>query len=184
MRKVNCNPAGADGNIGALVLAMSRGELAALWQRRWRRVPPKGLSRRLLECNAAWLLQADAQGGLAAATRRHLEALSRSAQSSDRSAVSDKGHGNADQPVARKTLRPGSRLVRRWRGRSHVVEVVDGGFTCEGRQYTSLTAIAREITGTQWSGPRFFGLNAPTSGKRPSGKQHPPGAVPGSGSDE
>lgn len=57
-------------------------------------------------------------------------------------------------------LLPGSRLVREWHGRTHVVTVTETGFDHAGRSYRSLTEIAREITGTHWSGPRFFGIGA------------------------
>ena len=59
-------------------------------------------------------------------------------------------------------IRSGARLVREWNGRTHTVTVEEEGFTYAGRNYRSLTAIAREITGARWSGPRFFGL----AGKR------------------
>jgi hypothetical protein len=49
-------------------------------------------------------------------------------------------------------------LVREWNGRTHTVTVEEEGFTYAGRNYSSLSAIAREITGARWSGPRFFGL--------------------------
>ena len=52
----------------------------------------------------------------------------------------------------------GARLVREWNGRTHTVTVEDEGFSYAGRDYRSLSAIAREITGARWSGPRFFGL--------------------------
>ena len=52
---------------------------------------------------------------------------------------------------------PGSRLIREWRGRTHTVDVLDSGFRCDGKQYRSLSEIARAITGARWSGPRFFG---------------------------
>lgn len=56
-------------------------------------------------------------------------------------------------------LRPGTRLVRSWHGRTLCVTVMDNGlFEMDGRQYRSLTHIAREVTGAAWSGPRFFGL--------------------------
>jgi hypothetical protein len=56
------------------------------------------------------------------------------------------------------SVRPGARLIREWRGRTHVVLAVDNGFEYEGKTFTPLTAIAVEITGARWSGPRFFGL--------------------------
>ena len=59
---------------------------------------------------------------------------------------------------AAPALAPGSRLIREWRGRTHTVDVLDSGFRCDGKQYRSLSEIARAITGARWSGPRFFGL--------------------------
>jgi hypothetical protein len=52
----------------------------------------------------------------------------------------------------------GTRLVREWNGKTHHVDVVQSGFVWNGGRYGSLSAIAREITGARWSGPRFFGL--------------------------
>jgi hypothetical protein len=48
--------------------------------------------------------------------------------------------------------------VREWRGRTHAVVAVEGGFEHDGKVYASLTRIAQTITGAHWSGPRFFGL--------------------------
>lgn len=56
------------------------------------------------------------------------------------------------------SLKPGTRLIRSWNGRDLFVVVTDRGFEFEGRNWPSLSAITREVTGTQWSGPRFFGL--------------------------
>ena len=53
---------------------------------------------------------------------------------------------------------PGSRLLREWNGRMYAVDVLDKGFVMDGRTYRSLSAVAKRITGTDWSGPRFFGL--------------------------
>ncbi len=64
------------------------------------------------------------------------------------------------RPSARASLRPGNRLVRRWRGRTYVVEVTDAGLMYDGTRYSSLSVIASKITGTHWSGPKFFGLVA------------------------
>jgi hypothetical protein len=58
----------------------------------------------------------------------------------------------------RRPLLPGARLLRDWQGRTHVVDVVEGGFLYEGRMHRSLSAISKQITGAHWSGPRFFGL--------------------------
>jgi hypothetical protein len=55
-------------------------------------------------------------------------------------------------------IRPGTRLIREWRGRDYEVLATEKGFEFNGRSYRSLTAIANEITGTKWSGLVFFGL--------------------------
>lgn len=57
-----------------------------------------------------------------------------------------------------RRIKPGAVLVRDWKGKSHRVTVLDKGFAFEGRTFPSLSEIAREITGTRWNGPRFFGL--------------------------
>jgi hypothetical protein len=65
------------------------------------------------------------------------------------------------------SLKPGARLVREWRGRTHTVTVTEDGFEYAGENYPSLTKIAKKITGAHWSGPRFFGLLA-AGAERPS----------------
>jgi hypothetical protein len=55
-------------------------------------------------------------------------------------------------------LKPGTKLVRAWHGKTHIVLVFENGFEHHGKRYTSLTQIADEVTGAHWSGPRFFGL--------------------------
>jgi hypothetical protein len=62
-------------------------------------------------------------------------------------------------------LRPGAHLVREWNGRTYQVHVLDGGFEMDGKTWTSLSAIAKHITGVTWSGPRFFGLNGRTGAR-------------------
>ena len=61
-------------------------------------------------------------------------------------------------PKARPRLAPGTRLIRDWHGRTHTIDVLDGGFRYEEATYKSLSEIARLITGARWSGPRFFGV--------------------------
>lgn len=55
-------------------------------------------------------------------------------------------------------LSPGTRLLREWQGSTHQVTVLDSGFEYAGKKFKSLSAVARSITGTAWSGPLFFGL--------------------------
>jgi hypothetical protein len=84
-------------------------------------------------------------GTLPAAARKALEAAARGETASD----------------AAIRLKPGTRLLREWNGRMHAVLVTEVGFQFDGRQYRSLSHVARRITGAHWSGPRFFGLKRP-----------------------
>jgi Protein of unknown function (DUF2924) len=120
--------------------------LRSEWRRLFRREAPR-LSRDHLMRAIAYRIQETAFGGLPNAVERRLEKLIRTFES--------EGRIVAPSPPR---VKPGGRLIREWRGRTHVVSVVDGGFEYEGRTFTSLTAIAVEITGARWSGPRFFGL--------------------------
>jgi hypothetical protein len=119
----------------AALSTMSTVELPAEWERVHRAPAPK-LPPDLLRISVAYRLQERALGGL---SRASASALRR---------------GGAGAPQ----MKPGTRLVRSWNGRSIAVLVVEEGFEFEDRRYRSLTAIAREVTGAGWSGPRFFGL--------------------------
>jgi hypothetical protein len=132
-------------------------QLRAEWRRLHRAAPPVRLSRDLLLRSIAHRLQEDALGGLLPAAKRRLARLARSRA----------GEGEPSAAPARVRLKPGTTLVREWHGRTHTVLVLaDGGFECQGRRYSSLTELARAITGARWSGPRFFGLRR---GIRPAG---------------
>ncbi|GAA0399271.1 DUF2924 domain-containing protein [Brevundimonas terrae] len=68
-------------------------------------------------------------------------------------------HRTGSKPtVVAHSFKTGSLLQREWQGERHQVEVVDGGYVWKGQSYKSLSAIARDITGARWNGPRFFGL--------------------------
>ena len=125
---------------------LSMPALRSEWRRLFRREPPR-LSRDLMMRVIAYRIQEIAFGGLPIAVERRLAKLT--------DAFESQGRIIAPQPPK---VKPGARLVREWRGRTHVVSVVDGGFEYEGKTFPSLTAIAVEITGAHWSGPRFFGL--------------------------
>ncbi|MGH3434419.1 MAG: DUF2924 domain-containing protein [Thermocrispum sp.] len=111
-------------------------------------MPPLPCSRRqFLIRGLAHDLQEDALGGLAPALRRRLVRL----------AVALERHGG-DPFFAPPRIKPGTRLIRQWHGAIHQVTVLENGFAYRGARYRSLSAIARTITGTRWSGPTFFGL--------------------------
>ena len=126
--------------------ALSPAELRSEWRRLYRRQPPR-LSRDLLIRAIAYRIQELRYGGLSKPTRRKLAAFVTAPQSEG---------VMAPDPVQK--ISRGARLVREWNGRAHTVTVQEEGFTYAGRSYPSLTAIAHEITGAHWSGPRFFGL--------------------------
>ena len=128
---------------------LSRGSLVERWANAYGRPPPKGISRRLLEYTAAYQLQLDRIGRLKPATRRK---LSRLAESTSDNRVSPKRAGSKTE------LGPGSRLIREWHGKTHIVDVRENGVLYQGQTYRSLSEVARLITGARWSGPRFFGL--------------------------
>lgn len=107
--------------------------------------PPPFLSVRIMESALAYETQCKAQGGLPAGVRRQLDRIAR-------------GDKDAVDLEPRMVLQPGAHLVREWNGRTYQVEVLETGFRMDGKTWKSLSALARHITDTNWSGPRFFGL--------------------------
>ncbi len=121
--------------------------LRAEWRRLYRSHPPLHILRELLVQAIAWKLQEKVYGGMTAAQKRRLASIGEELRK----------NGNMSTGPAIR-MKPGLRLVREWRGETHDVLVLEDGFEWNGQRRRSLSAIAREITGTQWSGPRFFGL--------------------------
>ena len=118
---------------------MSSSELRDHWQRLTGEIAPR-ISPKLLRLALAWELQAEALGGLSRATQQKLDQL---------------GTGKTRTAAAS----PGTRLVREWQGKAHVVTIgADKVIRWEEREYRSLSQVAKAITGTHWSGPAFFGL--------------------------
>lgn len=110
-------------------------QLREEWERRYgatSKLRSPDLLRRIL----AWRIQAAAEGGLDRVTRRLLA-----------------GDAGPEDLMAEGTV-----ITRNWKGVQHQVEVIHGGYLYGGRRWKSLSEVAREITGTRWNGPRFFGL--------------------------
>ena len=137
---------------------LPRPELVKKWQAIYGLLPPQGIKRPLLERAIAWHLQVKALGGISAADKRILRAALPSTPDLNSDANRVLSVSRPAPRPSKNELRPGARLVREWHGRTHVVNVTENGFIWNGRQYASISKIAREITGTRWSGPRFFGL--------------------------
>jgi hypothetical protein len=147
-------PSSLDGRVRADIAAldgMSLADLRAFWQKQYRTPAPKGFRRELLIRACAYQTQAKAYGGLAPKTRRKLLKI-----------AADAEKGTFTTAGAPRRLRPGTRLVRGYEGKTHTVEVMADGFAWNGQKFRSLSAIAKAISGTNWNGNVFFGLTRPT----------------------
>jgi hypothetical protein len=113
--------------------------------------PPKAFGPDLLRRSVAHRIQEKAYGGLSQAAQRLLGQMMK--------AFSAKPNGKIVLP---RRIKPGSVLVREWKGRSHRVMVLADGFAYDGNTFSNLSEIAGLITGTRWNGPRFFGLRSKT----------------------
>ncbi|CAG0938898.1 hypothetical protein GPROT2_00441 [Gammaproteobacteria bacterium] len=125
---------------------MSKAELAAEFERLYGSAPPQYIHRGMLLRAVAYQYQVLATGGPDRALQRRLVRL----------AGELRRHGSV--AAERPAVKPGTRLLREWQGETHTVTVTETGFRYRDQRYESLTAIARQITGTAWSGPAFFGL--------------------------
>ena len=122
-------------------------ELRERWKAMFGKAPSRDISRSFATRAIAYRLQEKAFGGLKPSTQRLLAEF-----------ASDGANGSALAATPSRIVRPGAVLVREWRGISHQVSVLEKGFCFRDKQYRSLSEVAREITGTRWSGPLFFGL--------------------------
>ena len=133
--------------------AMSAAQLRAAWRDQYRK-PAPDIGPNLLRRGLAWRIQARINGGLTASTRKAIEKAQEQ--------LARTGSVSSQRNIV---IKPGTRLVREWHGKTYHVLVLDNGFEHEGRHYESLSQIARAITGAHWSGPRFFGLKRQRSAK-------------------
>ena len=150
-----------DSELAALP-TLSAHQLRLKWQDLRCGEPTAAASRDLMIREIAYKMQERAHGGLAPAIKRRLRALA--------AEVEANGAG-AFAPAL--LLKPGTRLLREWGGKTHTVTVLDDGFEYESERHQSLTQIARRITGSHWSGARFFGLRkAAVQSADPTGAKH------------
>jgi Protein of unknown function (DUF2924) len=131
-------------------------DLRALWHERRGQAPPEALSKDLIARALAHWLQEERLGGLASHLRKLLASIS----------------GKGAEPMRR--VKAGSVIVREYQGKLHEVMVVSDGFLWQGQVYASLSTIALKITGTSWSGRRFFGLRDGADPGPSSGAAHAP----------
>jgi hypothetical protein len=131
------------------LLKLNIDSLRATWMAWLGEHPPRCQSKDMLRYLLAWRVQEQRYGGLSPETKRRLKELGASVQ-----------RGTKIKVAPATTLQPGTVISRQWRGVVHRVHVLEDGLAYEGKRFGSLSVIARKITGTRWSGPRFFGVEA------------------------
>ena len=124
---------------------LPRDELVKRWIKIHGSLPPKGMNNPILVRSATHQLQAKRFGALKSSTCKTLLVIAN-------------GEAHKTSLATKSELKAGMRLMREWHGRTHQVEVLEKGFEWRGQVYSSLSSVAKSITGTKWSGPRFFGL--------------------------
>ncbi len=126
---------------------LGREELLTRWHQYYDREPPFKISNELLVMSIAYRIQELAYGGLDPAKRRYLLSIAADLKA---------GKQIAEYP----RLKPGTRLLREWKGVTYEVTIMEQGVLFKGQSYRSLSEVARVITGAHWSGPLFFGMKA------------------------
>jgi len=126
--------------------ALNKTQLLLLWRENFSKAPPPKLRKELMVPILAYRIQEKEYGGLSHSARKRLREIAKSIASEKR-----------PQKEISVGSEQGNRLLRSWHGQVHEVIVTDAGYVYRGSKFSSLSKIAREITGTQWSGPAFFG---------------------------
>jgi hypothetical protein len=134
----------------ATLPSLNKAQLLAIWAENFSTDPPPKLRKELMVPVLAYRMQEKEFGGLSHGARRRLRKVAASLRT--------------DKPSQERpdsAPQTGTRLLRVWRGETHEVIATGSGYEYRGQTYSSLSRIAREITGTQWSGPLFFGVRKP-----------------------
>jgi hypothetical protein len=135
----------------ALLARAKAAELRQLWQELRGVPPPPTLSGRLMRLALAWEIQVDEEGGESSAVCRQWQAvMTRRAGGADA--------GDAVSGLSAPPVTAGTRLLKSWGGETHKVLVTAENVIWKGKPYSSLSAVARAMTGTPRNGPKFFGL--------------------------
>jgi hypothetical protein len=127
-------------------------ELRARWTALYGRPAPKFFRRKLLVRALAYQIQVKAYGGLSEATKRRLREIAAAVR-----------EGTFDAAMTEPRIKPGTKLIRTWKKATHEIWVLDDGFAWNGERYSSLSTIAKTITGTNWNGWTFFGVKRPAA---------------------
>ena len=137
-------------SIDTLQLA-ARSELIEDWQKAFGSSPPPSTSQDMMRLIISWERQAKTARTDVRALKSAINKLRRSNGNLD--------NGSVAVIKPKTALSPGTRLSRDWQGRTYTVDVLDKGYAYDGRLYTSLSPIAKVITGSHRSGPLFFGVS-------------------------
>ena len=122
-------------------------ELQAEWQKQLKQPPPPNARREFLIGHLRWHEQAKQHGGLSRKARSQLKQLTQQLS-----------NGVDLTPGTDITLKPGTKLLREYKGRKYEVIACENGYRYRDQHYKSLSKIARDITGTRWNGKLFFGV--------------------------
>ena len=142
MEGVNSSP--EIGDLADLDLPVLR----TLWRELYGSEPPVRMSRELIIQAIAYRIQEKMFGGLSRAARMKLAA-----------GMGGPAGAKSPRTKTQHLVKPGTRFLREWQGHTYEVTATsDGCFLYRDSSYRSLSEIARQITGTRWSGPAFFGL--------------------------
>jgi hypothetical protein len=139
----------AEDRIGTAIAelpTMDRATLLKVWAKTFPAPPPGKLRKELMVPILAYRIQEAEFGGLSHSARTRLQILI------EKNRAAPNRHSGP-----RKPAEVTSKLIRSWRGEVHEVTVTDTGYIYRGETYAKLSPIAKRITGTQWSGPAFFG---------------------------
>jgi hypothetical protein len=135
----------------ALLQSMSLEQLREKWLDLYGEEPPQYKKQFLIK-RLAYRIQELFYGGLSELAKVHLQ------QAAKEDPVATVNRRIPEERKSNEAILPGTRLVRVWNDRRYEVIVLADGYEFEGRTFRSLSAVAREITGTRWNGKVFFGL--------------------------
>ena len=130
----------------AALPAMNKAQLLKIWERTFPAPPPAKLRKELMVPILAYRMQETVHGGLSQTGRARLQRL-----------ISERSTSSVRNRKERSASQPASKLIRSWKGEIHEVLITADGYVYRGEAFRKLSPIARRITGTQWSGPAFFG---------------------------
>ena len=135
----------------ALLQSMSLEQLREKWLDLYGEEPPQYKKQFLIK-RLAYRIQELFYGGLSEQAKVRLQ------QAAKEDPVATVNRRIPEERKSNEAILPGTRLVRVWNDRRYEVTVLADGYEFEGRTFRSLSAVAREITGTRWNGKVFFGL--------------------------